>query len=704
MTRPTAVADTSVESRAGDILLLPIALAAVWTLAYQLVLIARWPAQTIPWCFLAIALAGSFLLARLWRKTDATPGRGYRFHPSQALLFILAAACAITVLFIRRPNQDDIVYFHRALAQLSALGRPIFLGQTSVDMKAAAFSPVHVATSHEMLMALLGHYLRLDPLYFYQVIGHVFTAFSIPFVLYWCARRFCLNRWSAAFGALLGVLFLLVDSAGPAGFGNTAFGRMWQGKAIVWILFLPIGLSLSYRYLCRANYSDLLWLTLLAVAGVGLSNTALYLVPAVIGCSCLSFLGVQLLGRNGREDFGKQFRRYLLLAMPLAYPIAILALLKLNVIPKPIDMRGFGPEFIPWHQPLDSVVGRSAEYTRAVVIMVAVPLLIVRGKSGLFLFFYICAVWLLCLNPFLAHFWMTNITAACYFRLVYLLQLPLLCAMLAAAGPRLAEWPGGSLKDRMVTELALLAVILSFFYSYRVLSIVPRNAKLGIGWKSPREYQLLPANTDFAQAAGKYIAHSKLLAPNWTASCELPLLFPEMKVVAPRLVGHYFANVGNPKEGLLRARAQLFVEGRKKPKEVQWLATPFRSVIESGRANAVAAPESESARVLATLQSINPSWHRVLEAGGLVLMLPSDTASQSRENESRFFAPRFLQSGGPHRRHVANPALLKLSASRSTTLRSSSMTRIVLSEVVSICRFYRRNCLDLPAKPSSTNR
>jgi hypothetical protein len=52
-------------------------------------------------------------------------------------------------------------------------------------------------------------------------------------------------------------------------------------------------------------------------------------------------------------------------------------------------------------------------------------------------------------------------------------------------------------------------------------------------------------------------------------------------------------------------------------------------VIETGRANAVAVPESESQRVLETLQSINPNWHRVLEAGGLVLMLPNDSAPSS---------------------------------------------------------------------------
>jgi hypothetical protein len=633
MNKVATVPETAAaESRAGDILLIPVALSAFWTLSYQLVLVVRWPAVTMVWCFFVIAFVGSFLLSRLWKKTNGTPGCGYRFHPSQILLLALGAGCAITVLFVRRPNQDDIVYFHRALAQLSALHKPVYLHQTAVDMKAAAFSPVHLATSHEMLMALLGHYLRIDPLYFYQVIGHAFAAFSIPFVFYWCVRRFGLNRCSAAVGALLAVASLLVDGTGAAGFGNTAFGRMWQGKAIVWILFLPIALCLSYRYLRRTNYSDLVWLTLLGIAGVGLSNTALYLLPAVVGCSGLSFLCIELLDQKGRENLRKQFRRQLLLVIPLAYPIGILALLKLNVIPKPINIHAFGPEFISWRQPLDNVLGSFPDYIRDIVIMVAVPLLIVRGKNGLFLFFYICAVWLLCLNPLLAHLWMNNILAASYFRLVYLLQLPLLCATLAAAVPRLAEWPGHSLKDRMVAEIAVLAIILSFFYSYRTLSILPRNPKAGIGWKSPSEYQLLKTNTDFAQAAGKYIAYSKLLAPDWTASCELPLLFPKMKAVAPRLVTHYFANAGNPKEGLLRRQAQAFVEEQKNndPKRMEWLAARFRLLIESGRANAVAAPESESVRVLGTLQSFDPSWHRVLQAGGLVLMLPNDTP-QSRK-------------------------------------------------------------------------
>jgi len=495
-----------------------------------------------------------------------------------------------------------------------------------------------------MLMAFLGHYLRIDPLYFYQVVGHAFAAFSLPFVFYWCARIFGLNRWLAAVGALLGIGFLLLadkssfgallgavkslQSADPAGWVgfSTLSGYIWQGKPIVLILFLPMGLALSYRFLSQGKSSDLAWLTLLGVAGVGLSNPSLYLLPAIIGCSWIAFITLELFEHRSRESLWRLIRLGLLLTIPLAYPVAILALLKMDIIPKPVDIHMLGQRYMPWGEAVDYAVGGRAEYLRDVVLMIAVPLLIVRGRSGFFLFFYLCAVWLFCLNPLLARMWMANILAPTYFRLVYLLQLPLLCTLIAGAGSQLAQ-KGRVMNARAQTVLALSAIVVAFVGSYHGLSVLPRYARQGIGWKSPRECQLLPANLDFAKAAGPYIAHAKLLAPNWTASCELPLLFPEMKVVAPRLVAHYFANAGNPDEGILRRQAQAFIEENplENARRLQLLEPKFRHVIETDRANAVAVPESESQRVLATLKSINPGWHRVLEAGGLVLMLPGNT-------------------------------------------------------------------------------
>src|SRR5438034_11666793 len=99
--KSTLISKTPAESHAGDILLLPIAILAFWTVAYQLVLIVRWPAKTITWCFLALAIAGFFLLARFWNKTNATPGKGYRLHLSHLFLLLPGLRPPITVLCVR---------------------------------------------------------------------------------------------------------------------------------------------------------------------------------------------------------------------------------------------------------------------------------------------------------------------------------------------------------------------------------------------------------------------------------------------------------------------------------------------------------------------------------------------------------------------------------------------------------------------------
>ena len=54
---------------------------------------------------------------------------------------------------------------------------------------------------------------------------------------------------------------------------------------------------------------------------------------------------------------------------------------------------------------------------------------------------------------------------------------------------------------------------------------------------------------------------------------------------------------------------------------IKALELKFRQVMQSGRANAMAVPVGQSHRGLATLKSIDPGWHPILEAGGLALML-----------------------------------------------------------------------------------
>jgi hypothetical protein len=93
-----------------------------------------------------------------------------------------------------------------------------------------------------------------------------------------------------------------------------------------------MALTLTYRLLREENWSDLVWLALLTVAEVGLSNVGLYHIPAAVGCTALAFLEVELLSLTWRENLLPQCNRYLLLAIPLVYPGVILALLRASAI------------------------------------------------------------------------------------------------------------------------------------------------------------------------------------------------------------------------------------------------------------------------------------------------------------------------------------------------------------------------------------
>ena len=105
---------------------LPIAIIAFWTFAYDLVLVARWPAYTITWCFLAIAIAGFFALRRVWKKTNATLGKFIDFILPMFFCWFLG----LGMLSLRCMCDGQIrmtwCISTRALSQLLDLHQPCF--------------------------------------------------------------------------------------------------------------------------------------------------------------------------------------------------------------------------------------------------------------------------------------------------------------------------------------------------------------------------------------------------------------------------------------------------------------------------------------------------------------------------------------------------------------------------------------------------
>jgi hypothetical protein len=81
--------------------------------------------------------------------------------------------------------------------------------------------------------------------------------------------------------------FLLLDAAEHRALGNTIVGRSWHGKVALAAVLVPLLFVFLQQYVERPTRRGLILLTATGVAGVGLSSTAVFLVP-VVAAGCLA--------------------------------------------------------------------------------------------------------------------------------------------------------------------------------------------------------------------------------------------------------------------------------------------------------------------------------------------------------------------------------------------------------------------------------
>jgi hypothetical protein len=77
------------------------------------------------------------------------------------------------------------------------------------------------------------------------------------------------------------LVFLLFDAAHHMTFGAFFVARMWQGKVLLLMIVVPLLLALLHDYAERPSLRRLALLGLAGVAGVGLSTTAIFVIPVI---------------------------------------------------------------------------------------------------------------------------------------------------------------------------------------------------------------------------------------------------------------------------------------------------------------------------------------------------------------------------------------------------------------------------------------
>lgn len=146
------------------------------------------------------------------------------------------------------------------------------------------------AKAYEYMQAIVafGFHLRFLDVYYFLM--PALAGFLIPMALYLAIVQFSDDTFSAVIGTLVtsGVILSLGETHRT--FGNFSFVRIFQGKAILLSLGIPLFVAFSMNYFAQPTYKTGLGLLFLATGLVRLSSSAIFMLPALACVLALAYM------------------------------------------------------------------------------------------------------------------------------------------------------------------------------------------------------------------------------------------------------------------------------------------------------------------------------------------------------------------------------------------------------------------------------
>lgn len=231
----------------------------------------------VPWTVVIVAwlVAAGVALVSARGRAGAAAGEG------TAVALGWAVGLAALSLFLVNPNSDDGEYVHLSSWVAAHGSFPLRDTLFSDQALPAIFYPP--LSSFE---ALVGSFARTAGLQASDVVYFVAppAAAALAVLALWRLLR----GWRVAAPALalsLAVAFLLLDAARMRALGSFWLARLWQGKVVFVAVLVPLLFALLHEYAERPTRRGLVLLAAAGVAGVGLTTSAIFVVPLVaLGC------------------------------------------------------------------------------------------------------------------------------------------------------------------------------------------------------------------------------------------------------------------------------------------------------------------------------------------------------------------------------------------------------------------------------------
>jgi len=590
-----------VDARTNDtaliLILMEIALGAFTsgTLAYHFCLVFSLPASAI---FLpSLSIFALYFYLNISRYRDAFLG-GIEEFGYVAIVVACGTLLGVLLLIVSRPNADDVQFFYSALLQIQDLSRP-FISTTEVhNVKLLPKSSIGVIPFYEQSVALASKLLHIDPLHSYQNVS-IFIA-SIGFFLIYVLiyRELGLTKNTAVVGVAFAIIFLFIDGNEVRSFGNVTLVRMWQGKSIMWTLIVPLSMIATHRFMRNPSASRYVLILFCLISGLGLSATGLFLIPCTVFATSLAYYFSR----------GFQFRDIKNCAI-VNTSSAYSAFIYLYTY--------WGAN---WFENLQLVIPDATTLLRNFLLLLIVPLFALRPPFNRVLPLVTLTTCLLYLNPFSGPVIFETITAGSYWRLVYIVPLPLAAGLV---GAMLSDYFASKLRDLKFLFLLVLASILTWI-SHENNVLFSSKENKSVWYKHPTDYRFRPDDFEMSKiVADMLTSNDHLLAPQRIIHI-VPLLNPSVSLETARSINtrFVFTNAGQPEEGRRRVLVQRLVTSCRRSRSSD---KAFRSSVENGiTAIVIRRCEAKLLNNLDALIRSTGDWERKGEKNGYIFYVKSN--------------------------------------------------------------------------------
>jgi hypothetical protein len=457
----------------------------------------------------------------------------------------VAIAAVVVTLVVNRPDPDDAFYMSIPATLLRFPHAPVLLHDTMYRMgDLPLLLPVYRVDSYEVLVGVLSRLTGIPHMKVaYLVLPPLFAVFA---VLAWTRllRRLVPERWVAS----LVVLFLCVLALGEAhqSYGNFAFVRLFQGKAILATVMVPVIVSATLDFSRHADVRN--WLVLFAaqIAALGFTSSALFVAPVAAGVTLVSAWSPSMAST----------RRLVVGLLASAYVIAAAGMLA------SATHGGHGFISDAAMPPMLNLIGHTwgAWSTALLLVALLVAWAFAPAPIGGRYFAASALLFMLgVLNPYTCRFVADHFTgASTYWRLIWALPLPVFAALMlsgiasgvARVRPRIAAGAG----------IALLVCGAGWFgMSFGVLRAA-NFVRLGVPGLKVYQVEYPVAK----QVAAQVPESGVVLAPELVATW-LPTFVHHPRLLDVRMV--YLAQTFSPQEATRRLALMQYVAGSKRTTE-----------------------------------------------------------------------------------------------------------------------------------------